>query len=272
MFVFSGIQVGTVRDIIMMNDTTICVNMVIKESIQPFIKKNAQAVIGSDGLVGSMVLNIFPNKMPAAVVSPGDTLRSRIKISTSDMISTLQITNENTAKLSAELLTMIETINYGKGSLGLLINDEMMAQELKTLISNIKKASSEADQLMKEARGAVAMLDDKNNIMHVLLNDSVAAVQLRSLFENLDHSSREVELILREFNEILIEVKQGNGAVNYLLKDTVLVNNIDQTVKNLNKGSVLLNENLEALRQNMFFRGYFKKQEKQQKKEKKKQR
>ncbi|MBP3840134.1 MAG: MCE family protein, partial [Chryseobacterium sp.] len=59
--------------------------------------------------------------------------------------------------------------------------------------------------------------------------------------------------------------KNGKGAINYLSNDTVLVNNIDSTMNNINKASYNLNQNLEALKHNIFFRGYFKKLEKQKK-------
>ena len=48
-----------------------------------------------------------------------------------------------------------------------------------------------------------------------------------------------------------------------------MVNDINETVKNVKRSSVLLNENLEALQHNTFMKGYFKKQEKQRLKEEK---
>ena len=98
---YSGINVGTVRKIMMINDTTICVNMAIESSILEHMRKDAKAVIGSDGLVGSMVLNIFPGSPESDLLKPGDTLGSIRKISTSDMMSTLSVTNENAATLSS---------------------------------------------------------------------------------------------------------------------------------------------------------------------------
>ena len=53
--------------------------------------------------------------------------------------------------------------------------------------------------------------------------------------------------------------------------DANLVKNIDSTMNNLNQASVLLNQNLEALKHNIFFRGYFKKLEKEKQKAQKNQ-
>lgn len=55
---YSGVNAGTVRNINMINDTIIEVVMLIDKDIFYHIKKDAVAVIGSDGLVGSMIINI----------------------------------------------------------------------------------------------------------------------------------------------------------------------------------------------------------------------
>ena len=57
---YSGVNVGTVKKIIIVNDTSIAVDMSIDESAMHLIKRNATAAISSDGLVGSMVINIIP--------------------------------------------------------------------------------------------------------------------------------------------------------------------------------------------------------------------
>ena len=54
------------------------------------------------------------------------------------------------------------------------------------------------------------------------------------------------------------------------MNDTTLVNNIDETMKNMNEGSIQLNENIEALKHSWFFRGYYKKLEKEKKREERK--
>ncbi len=87
---------------------------------------------------------------------------------------------------------------------------------------------------------------------------------------NLEKSSEDINLVISNLNEVILSVKDGEGAFNYVASDTVLVQDIGETVKNIKKGSVMLNENLEALRHNTFFKGYFKKQEKERLKEEKK--
>src|SRR5574343_163649 len=112
---YSGINVGTVRGIEIVNDTTINVEMQIDQTILPHIKKNAVATIGSDGLVGSVIINIIPGQGDALPVQPGDFIKSNNRVRTDDMLSTLNVTNENAAQLTADLLKITNDINNGKG-------------------------------------------------------------------------------------------------------------------------------------------------------------
>ena len=267
---YSGINVGTVKRIVMVNDTTICVNMSIESDILEHMRTNAKAVIGSDGLVGSMVVNIFPGSRDAALLKPGDTLESIRKINKNDMISTLKVTNGNAAALSAELLRITTSLNEGQGTLGRLLNDEEMGADLKTTIKNLKKVSGDATSVVEDLQGVISDIEFEESLLYVLVNDTVAAEQFRSILIHLEEASHEIDNAAKNLNAVLSEVKEGEGAFNHIMTDTVLVNDIDETVKNIKEGSVLLNENLEAMRHNVLFRGYFKKQEKKERKEAKK--
>ena len=266
---YSGINVGTVKDIIMVDDSTICVDMVIEENIRRHMKENAYAIIGSDGLVGSMVVNIFPGNGKGQVLQQGDTILSARKTSTTDMMSTLSVTNDNVAELSQELLKITHSINEGKGTLGLLVNDEAMGTDLKETMANLKTASQDASKVVDEIKDVVGSVNNEDNLLNTLLKDSVAAQQFRSVMANLEQSSQDINLVINNLNEVILNVKEGEGTFNYLVSDTILVQDIGATVKNIKQGSVMLNENLEALRHNAFFKGYFKKQEKERLKEEK---
>ena len=268
---FSGINVGTVRHIEMINDSTICVNMTLEETILQHIRTNSIATIGSDGFVGSMVINISPGKGPATQLHPGDTLRSSKKVSTVDMMSTLSVTNQNAAELSKQLLKITSTINEGKGTLGMLVHDEDMGADLKETVSNLKSASEDVSKVVNEIQKVITAINYEESLIHVLIKDSIAAQQFKNVMSNLEQSSNDINLVISNLNDVILNVKNGEGALNYMVNDTVLVNDINETVKNVKRGSVLLNENLEALQHNTFMKGYFKKQEKQRLKEEKEQ-
>src|SRR4051812_28244697 len=55
---FSGISIGTVENIEIITDSTVRVDMILEEKTRKFIKKDAKASIGSEGLMGNKIVNI----------------------------------------------------------------------------------------------------------------------------------------------------------------------------------------------------------------------
>ncbi|PJE44516.1 MAG: MCE family protein [Flavobacterium sp.] len=262
---YSGINVGTVRGIEIVNDSTINVEMEIDRTVFPHIKKNAVATIGSDGLVGSVIINIIPGKGEALPVQPGDIIKSNNRIRTDDMLSTLNVTNENAAQLTADLLKITNDINKGKGTIGVLLRDSAMAKDLKATIHNLKITSEKTSKTMDNLNRQIAGLDHKDNVIGVL-KDTVVGNKIRHIVTNLDSSSQEITKVVANLNTTISNAKDGKGAINYLSNNPKLVKQIDSTMTNINQASQKLNENLEALKSNFLFRGYFKKQEKAKKK------
>ena len=111
---FSGINVGSIEKISIINDTTLRVNMIIQEDVKSFIKKNAIASIGTDGLVGSALVNINPRKSQMPPVEDQDIIQSYSRVETDEVLQTLGTTSDNIALLSLKLLEVIEKINEGE--------------------------------------------------------------------------------------------------------------------------------------------------------------
>ncbi len=264
---YSGINIGTVKNIEMINDSTICVDMIIEDKMLKHMKKNAVAAVGSDGLVGSMVINIVPGKDFSEALKPGDTIKSYNKTSTTDMLETLNTTNDNAAKLTSDLLKITAAIKQGKGTIGMLIEDAEMASDVKQIVINLKNASASASVTVSELNKIIKAIDYNESMAAVLLSDTVSANKMKSIITNLEQSSSGIDSVINNLNSVVLDFKYGKGTVNYMVNDTILVNNIDETMENIKEGSARLNENMEALKHNFLFRGYFRKLERQQKKE-----
>ena len=264
---YSGINIGTVNRIEMENDTAIRVSMLLQEKMRSHIKKNAIATIGTDGLVGSMVINIVPGAGNATLVQEDDEIASLSKIATADMLSTLSVTNENAALLTEDLLKVTASLNKGEGTLGRLLNDTVMGNDLKQTLTNLKFMSSEASATIAELNKIVQQFDTQKSVAGVLLADSISGEKIRNVIGNLESSSIEIEKVAKDLNSVVGNIKDEKGAVNYLATDTLLVNQLQNTMKNVDQGMERFNENMEALKHNFLTRGYFKKQEKELKKE-----
>ncbi|MFA6582350.1 MAG: MlaD family protein, partial [Paludibacter sp.] len=53
---FSGINVGTVDNIVLINDTAVRVDLMIKKDVWQFIKSDCKVTIGSEGIIGDKLL------------------------------------------------------------------------------------------------------------------------------------------------------------------------------------------------------------------------
>ena len=251
---FSGINVGTVKKIIIVNDSLIKVDMLIEEDIASHIKKDAMASIGSDGLVGNMIVNIIPGKKSNEMVKDGDVILSENKASTDEILKTINSTSENAKLITDNLVKITNQINSKKGTIGMLINDTVMSDDLKQTIYNLKVTTQSTSKSMANLNKIITDLNNKDNVVGAL-KDTVTGRKIKMIIVNLEKSSEQI-------NKTITNLKDGKGALNYLSNDPKLVKQIDSTMINLNQASSKLNENLEALKHNSFFRGYFKKQEK----------
>ncbi|WP_288983653.1 MlaD family protein [uncultured Flavobacterium sp.] len=259
---YAGIDIGTVKAIEMINDTTVTVEMLIDTKIMTHIKKNAIATINSDGLVGNMIVNIIPGKGVSQLVANGDTLKSYSRIGADAMLETLNVTNENAALLTADLLKITQEITKGNGTAGLLINDTIMAQDLKETIHYLKKTTKGTAESVANLNQIILSLNQKDNVIGVI-NDKEVATKMKTIISNLEKSSVEIDKVVTNLNATVVNIKDGKGTLNYLSNNPELVQKIDSTMNNINKASIKLNEDLEALKHNFLFRGYFKKQEKE---------
>lgn len=251
---FSGINVGTVKDIIIINDSLIRVDLMIQEDVISHIKKDAMASIGSDGLVGNMIVNIVPGKKSNEPVAQGDTILSENKATTDEILKTINATSDNARLITASLVKITNQLNSKKGTIGMLINDTGMSDDLKETIANLKTTTQSTSQSMGKLNKIITDLNNKDNVVGAL-KDTVTGRKIKMIIVNLEKSSEQI-------NKTITNLKEGKGALNYLSNDPKLVKQIDSTMTNINQASGRLNENLEALKHNFFFRGYFKKQEK----------
>lgn len=262
---FSGINAGTVKKISMVSSSRIIVSMVIDETISKQIMKNAVATIGSDGLVGSMLINILPQEGTSIPIVHHDTIASYTKIGANDILSTLSVTNENAAILTSDLLKITTKIIEGKGTLGMLISDTLLARDIKQGVFQLKEASAGANNTIARLNDLVASMNVEESLAGVLLNDTISAQKMKKIITDLESSSSHINQVSENMDRYIQELKNSEGTLNKVINDQEFAKEIDSTLINIKEASFKLNENMEALKHNIFFRGYFNKLERQKK-------
>ncbi len=149
---FSGINVGTVDNIHIINDSTIQVDMIIKRSVQPFIKTDCLATIGSEGIIGSRILVITQGSANAHFVKSGSFLHSVEPVETDAIIASLSVTADNLQVISGQVAEIMFKINNGNGTLARLIEDSTISENISQMIINLKKGTKGLDENMEAAK------------------------------------------------------------------------------------------------------------------------
>lgn len=266
---YSGINVGTVGKIEMIREGNIVVQLMVEEKTAIFIKRDAIATIGSDGLVGSMVVNILPGQENLPRVVSGDTIRTYSKIGADDILSTLSVTNENAALLTIDLLKITNKILEGEGALGALITDSTLSKDIRMTLANLKQTTDGTNRLVAVLNQKFSTIDMERSAAGVLLTDTIIGGHLEQMILNLEQSSITISETTKKLDGMISEINTSDSAFNYLTKDEMLPITIDSTMLEIKEASRKLNDNMEALKHNFLFRGYFRKQERKARKEEK---
>lgn len=273
---YSGIQAGTIRKINLLNDTVIEVTMQIEDKMKSYIHNQDIVAIGTDGLVGNKVLNITPGKDRTVLAKDGDLLVAKQGINTDEMMEILNKTNKNIADISDELKTSVQRLNSST-AFWKILNDESVPANLKETMVNIRKASSKADGVINKADNMVAELqsvvrDIKGGKGSIggMIKDTTMLVGLNQVVDKLKTVGDNANNLATELNTLTQSVKgdinSGKGAANALLRDSAMVQSLNKTLNHIETGTDNFSQNMEALKHNFLFRGYFNKLEKKKKK------
>jgi len=149
---FSGIIVGTVDNISIINDSTVRVDMWVKKDVRKFIKADCEVAIGSEGLIGDRLIIITQGSSDAPLAEDGQQLNSIEPVETDAILASLAITAGYAEVVSKQLAEIMFKINSGKGTLGRLIQDTTIAQNFNQTMMNLKKSSKGLDENMNAAK------------------------------------------------------------------------------------------------------------------------
>ena len=146
---FAGIVVGKVDYIEIIGDSSVNVTMSIERDVQKFIKKDSRASIGSEGLMGSRVLNISSGGTETSSVKTNDTLLAVKPIEADQILESLHSTALNAEVITADMAEIFARINRGEGAVGALLNDPEFAKNFEEAMNNIERGTENFNENMK---------------------------------------------------------------------------------------------------------------------------
>jgi phospholipid/cholesterol/gamma-HCH transport system substrate-binding protein len=138
---YTGVDVGIVNGIEQVSDSTVRVNMEIDESSRKFIRKNVKALISSDGLMGNKIVSIIPGKSGTPEISNNDIIESVQPVNLDNVLSSVKVTTDNLASMTDDLAAITKNIHEGKGTIGKLFMDSLLAENFSQALINIRQGA-----------------------------------------------------------------------------------------------------------------------------------
>jgi phospholipid/cholesterol/gamma-HCH transport system substrate-binding protein len=259
---FSGVKIGVVSSMEFYGKSQVQVGLKIDRKAQKYIREDAMVKISSDGLIGNKILVIYGGTDEAPEIQEGDTLKVEKSFSSEDMINTAQENNKNLLAITNDVKTITKKLAAGEGSLGKLLDDSLMYNNINATIASLRKASVKADQLIGSLDTFSAGLNKKGTLANELTTDTV-------VFKSVKASVLQMQQMADTASVFIANLKKAsnnpNTTVGVLLHDEESGARLKETIKNLESSSAKLDEDLKAAQHNFLLRKYFKKQAKAEK-------
>lgn len=266
---FSGVKVGTIKRVNLKENGKVEVEINIEEVSVKFIPKDVKAKLSSDGLIGNKIIELYGGTASEAKIKNGDIVGSDKLLSTEAMMSTLSKNNDNILAITNDFKLISSRIAAGKGSIGKLLTDETLVDQLNATSNILMHASQNLEKLSANVSNYTAKLNNKGSLANDLVTDTVIFSKLRATVAQLQNVADSSQNIIANFkttgNIINNGLSNKNTPAGMLLNDEQSANKIKITLQNLQSASKKLDEDLEALQHNFLLRGFFKKKAKQDK-------
>jgi len=217
----AGVNIGTVRNIEfapILDDKKLHVELQVRDTMLPRIRKDSIATIGSKGLLGDKVIEI-------SIGSGGeDALQENSYLQSEDPTDMFKILEEGGALIS-----------HGAD----------VAKDLKRMIKEIA-----TEETIAHVNGMIESLDNIFNevesgdgVLHGIVYDKKVQVDLKAVMSNVKRASYTLNKSIEHVEQILNEVRTGQGTVHGLIYDA----DGKEIVENLRRASGTIAELVDAI-------------------------
>lgn len=272
---FSGVKVGTIKKVALMDKGRVEVDMSIEDQSVKFIPRDAKAKLSSDGLIGNKIIEIYGGTPGSPTIESGDVLNNDKLLNTDEMMNTLSKNNDNLFSITNDLKVISAQIASGKGSIGKLLSDETLYDQLNATTLVLKKAAQNLNGLSANVTAYTSHLNDKGTLANDLVTDTIIFSRLRQTISQLQQVASTSDSVMTNLKTTSVSLNKGVDNLNSSLSDTktpvgLLLHdqqaaaNIKVTLQNLQSGTKKLNDDLEAVQHNFLLRGFFKKKAKEE--------
>jgi phospholipid/cholesterol/gamma-HCH transport system substrate-binding protein len=253
---FSGINIGTVNNITMLNSYEVKVDFIIDKDVRKFIKMDAVAIIE---LHESSENVTFITKNLVDItdkINNGEGVFGKLFTDTT-ITKNLDIISYNTAELTNNIAHITKNIDEEKGLLGKLLSDTAYINKFEYTISDITSSANNINIASKNLIGITDKINNGKGMFGKVFTDT-------TFIENLAMSGKNINIASENLAKITKNINSGDGIINKLLTDSTLTDSLKITLYNLNKGIKEIDAAAKSIKGNWFIRAFSKNDKKEE--------
>ncbi len=255
---FLGVKIGTVKDINFIPNTEVLVNMQIDKKFINYIHINSKVRISSDGIIGNKILIIEDSKDYNKLISiqNNDFINSIDNIDTDYILQTFQNNNSNILTITNDLRKITQNILDDNNVINLLLKDTNLVKEISSIIHNVYLFSEQSDITVNQISNLLFNCNTLIKSLDIIFNNEI-------LIENTNNISSRIANIAYNISLLVLNVESISEKINHnidnIINNSSLKKEIKNIISNLEKSSIILNENLEVVQNKFLFKHYIKK-------------
>lgn len=261
---FNGYSLGRVVEISPYNDSLILVVFSVDEDWLKFISVNAQASLGTDGLLGNKLLEIEPGVPFERPISNGDTIAVRRQPDMDAAMRTLNATNNNLLSISSDLKNISGRLS-NDNSLWQLLSDTSLSYKVRGAIINLELTSSRTAIITGDLKAMVTDIRSGKGNIGAIITDTSLYSNIRQTIVNIESMSDTLAVVSGDFKLLSQRATRGKGNVATFITDTTFVGNLNAAVNEIRVAAKSADETMELLGQSRLLKRYKKRQVKSEK-------
>lgn len=264
---YEGVKVGTVKSVLLSGKSHVEVKMNIEKKACAYIHNDAKVKIGSDGLIGNRIVLIVGGSTESPLIQDGDIILADKALTTDDLVNTLQKNNLNLLDITSDLKTVSKRIVNGEGTIGKLLKNDSLLNNLQNVVSIVKQASLNTRQITSNLETYTSKFETKGSFTNDLVSDTVIFYELRATVTQIQEISKTIAVVANNLQTASEGLNDSSKTAGALIHSKETADNIKTILINLKSSSRKLDEDLEALQHNFLLKGFFRKKAKQEAKE-----
>lgn len=258
---FAGVKIGIIKNIDITDKGQVLVTMSIEKKARKHIHLDSHTKLGTDGLIGNKIIMISAGSAASPLIANNGYLQS--DAGASDMMAILDSASKNLVQITHNLKDISQRILTGKGMLTALLNDSIMAANLQYTLHDARGAMAQvhtgSGKVMDNLSSFSTRLNRSGTLVNNLLTDTTSYENISESITKLKATMDTLALFSENLKKASEALNDSNHATGVLLHDRAAAEQLRSTLRNLDSSSIKLKEDLEAVRHNFLFRGYFKK-------------